>query len=271
MTFVDVPNKKLKHPHYEHRTNKLEIKDNQFSNQKFQIVRNYSTHKKLIESFKRIGMCLNNKDTSSIPNINKLDNVSLILVNDYDDEDDGLGVGPLNDGYLFGLKQYRLNFKVFFLYNCSSDEYTKYLEYMIQHTKQLLTVFYSGKKDPIVNGIEFTDGAVIKLETDEIISRNCKYNQNRVIFFTDCPLGGSVFDIKGCSNAVSFSVTKKTNDEKLTTHGIFTYYFCKFATETPKITPNQLVDQMNASLSRFDEVFNCELSSDEIGECPIFE
>lgn len=274
MSFVDIPNKKLKHPHYEHRTSKLDSKDNKFTREKFQIIRKYSTHKKILESFKRIGMCLNNKQVSEIPNENELDKVCFILMNDYEDEDDELGVGPLNDGYLIGSKEYRLGFKVFFLYNCSSQEFTNYLKYMIQNTKEILTVFYSGKKDPISKGIQFTDGTIIKLETDLIISKNCQYNQNRVIFITDCPCGGSVFKTKDCSNVISFSVKKKGKDEtkaKKMTHGIATYYLCKFALDTPKMTPNQLIDQMNSSLSRFNEIFKCELSCKDFGDNPIFE
>ena len=55
MSYVDTPDKKQKHPHYEHRTTKLDRKDNEFSSKKFQQVRKVSTHKNLLKSFGRIG------------------------------------------------------------------------------------------------------------------------------------------------------------------------------------------------------------------------
>ena len=274
MSFVDIPNKKIKHPHYEHRTNKLDIKNNQFSSKKFQDIRKYSTKKKLIESFKRIGMCLNNKFPSELPINANIDKVCFILMNDYAGDDDKLGVGPLNDGYLIGLNHFRLDFKIFFLYNCTSNEYTSYLDYFIQHTTDKLTVFYSGRKDPMMDGIEFNDGTIIKLETDKIISKNCKYNQTHVMFITDCPCGGSVFNINGTSNVISFYTLKNKNDEseeRKKMHGIITYYFCKFTSESPDITPNELADKMNSSLCRFDEIFECDMSCEDIGECSIFD
>ena len=116
MTYVDTPDKKQKHPHYEHQTAKLNAKDNEFSNKEFQKIRKDSTHKHMIKSFGRIGMCLNNKNSSSIPT-NELNKVCLILINTYEDEDTDLGVGPLNDGYLIGLKHHRLGYTIFYLYN----------------------------------------------------------------------------------------------------------------------------------------------------------
>ena len=273
MSFVDIPNKKLKHPHYEHRTNKLDIKDNQFSSKKFQNIRKNSTKKKLIESFKRIGMCLNNKEPLDFPSYSDLDKVCFILMNDYDDDDEKLGVGPLNDGYLIGLNHYRLGFKIFFLYNCKSTDFTKYLDYMIRNTTESLTVFYSGRKDPMMDGIEFTDGTIIKLEIDKIISKNCKYNQTHIMFITDCTCGGSVFNINGTSNVISLYTTKNKKDEseeRKKIHGLITYYFCKFTTESPEITPIELTEKINTSLFRFDEILGCDLSSNSIGESSIF-
>ena len=133
MSYVDHPEKRQKHPHYEHRTQKLDRKDNEFSSKKFHQVRKVSTHKKLLRSFGRIGMCLNEKSTDSIP-IGDLDKVCFILINDYDnDKDYDLGVGPLNDGYLIGLKHHRFGFKVFYLYNPRSDLFTSFLGFFIKN------------------------------------------------------------------------------------------------------------------------------------------
>ena len=264
MTYVDQPDKKQKHPHYEHRSNKLDIKDNEFSSKKFQKVKNVSTHKNMLKSFGRIGMCLNEKTTSIISTAD-LDKVCFILINDYDDEDKELGVGPLNDGYLIGLKHHRLGFKVFYLYNSKLEEYSPFLSFFMQNTIDALTIFYSGR-DSNAEGIEFNNGTLSKSSIGQIISssNNTKCN---VMFITDCLSGGSVFDIEGCSNAISFSVNKANSNESKEakrSHGIFTYYFCKIIGECPNITPNRLVERMNPSLDRFNEIFTVETNNKEL-------
>ncbi|KAK8834137.1 hypothetical protein M9Y10_019525 [Tritrichomonas musculus] len=270
MSYVDVPDKKQKHPHYEHRTAKLDLKDNEFSSKKFQQVRKVSTHKKLLKSFGRIGMCLNNRATTSIPT-EDLNKVCFIIMNDYDDDDKELGVGPLNDGYLVGLKHHRLGFKVFYLYNSNCTQFTNFLSFLMTKTTESLTVFYSGRDDN-AEGIEFDESTLSKGSISHIISSN-NNDQLRLIFITDTIAGGSVFDIDGCQNAISFSVQKtNSNVEKEVerSHGIFTYYFCKIISDCPNITPNRLVERMNPSLTRFNEVFTCEFKAKELGETPIF-
>ena len=269
MSYVDSPDKKQKHPHYEHRTAKLDQKDNEFTSKKFQQVRKVSTHKNLIKSLKRIGMCLNEKPTSSISTSN-LDKVCFLLINDYDDEDKKLGVGPLNDGYLIGLKHHRLGFKVFYLYNSRREEFTTFLGFFIKYTEHSLTVFYSGRDDG--EGIEFNDGSLSKSSVGEVISNNSNEN-NHVMFITDSLGSGSVFNINGCSNMISFSVQKTGSTEykeAKRSHGIFTYYFCKIIGDCPNITPNRLVERMNPSLNRFNESFTFETSNKELSETPIF-
>ena len=270
MSYVDTPNKKQKHPHYEHRTAKLDLKDNEFSSKKFQKVRNVSTHKNLLKSFGRIGMCLNDKLTSEVQT-EFLDKVCFILINDYDSEDKELGVGPLNDGYLVGLKHHRLGFKVFYLYNSRSAQFLEFLQFFMAYTNIALTVFYSGRDDNS-DGIEFNDEILSKSSVHEIISKNRNID-TRVTFITDCLGGGSVFDIQGLPNAIAFSVLKTESTEEKEvkrSHGIFTYYFCKITSDCPNITPNRLIERMNPSLSRFNEKFTCEFSNEKLSDCPIF-
>ena len=270
MAYVDTPDRKQKHPHYEHRTTKLDLKDNEFSSKKFHRVRKVSTHKKLLKSFGRIGMCINDKPSSNIPTDN-LNRVCFILINDYENEQHELGVGPLNDGYLIGLKHHRLGFKVFYLYNPRREEYTTYLTFFMYRTQEALTVFYSGREDNN-EGIEFKDGSLSKSYISEIISKNSN-NKTHTLFITDCINSGSVFDIKGGSNMISFSVKKlcsPESKESKRSHGILTYYFSKITSDCPNITPNRLTERMNPSLNRFNEVFSCELTSNELGESPIF-
>lgn len=143
MTYVDSPNKKQKHPHYEHRLDKLNQKDNEFTCKKFQQIRQNPTNKKLFELLKRIGTRVNDKPTTSIPTEN-LDKFCFLLINDYKEK---MGVGPLNDGYLVGLKHHKLGFKIFYLYNSRREEFTSYLSFFILKTSEALTVFYSGRDD----------------------------------------------------------------------------------------------------------------------------
>ena len=269
MSYVDSPDKKQKHPHYEHRTAKLDLKDNEFSSKKFQEVRKVSAHKTLLKSFGRIGMCLNEKMPSAIPT-DDLRKVCLILIKDTDSVDKELGVGPLNDGYLIGLKHHRLGFKIMYLYN--SGRLSTFLDFFLKNTTEALTVFFSGR-DQSNSSIEFKDGVLTKSSISEVISKN-NNPQLHVMFITDSLSGGSLFDIKGSSNMLSFWVSKSGEAESKEverTHGIFTYYFCKMIGDCPNISPNRLIERVNPSLARFNEVFECEMSNKELGEAPIFK
>lgn len=270
MTYVEIPDKKQKHPHYEHRTAKLDRKNNEFSSKKFQKIRKYSTHKKILESLGRIGICLNERSTAFLPK-KDLNKVCFILINDYYNEDKKLGVGPLNDGYLIGLKHHRLGFKIFYMYNPKCETFTIFLGFLIKNAKEALTIFYSGR-DNNSDGIEFIDSTINKNSINEIIVKNCS-GLLRITFITDCLGNGSVFDIKGCTNSISFSVQKTCENKEKNIkrfHGIFTYYFCKIISDSPSISPKRLVERINPSLKRFNENFTYELTNDELCDTPIF-
>lgn len=282
MTYVDHPEKRQKHPHYEHRTIKLDRKDNDFTSKKFHKVRKVSTHKKLLKSLGRIGMCLNERDTSSIP-VGDLDKVCFILINDYDDDDDyDLGVGPLNDGYLTGLKHHRFGFKVFYLYNPKSSQYISFLGFFVKYTQVALTVFYTGRDDnrSAIHGIQFNDGSISSTDVGNTIAENCN-GKCKGIFITDTTGGGSVFDINAfcnngniTSNFISFYIRKTVapdSKEGKRSHGIFTYYFSKFTSECPNITPKRLAERMNASLRRFEEMMTYEVTDVKTSEEPLFK
>lgn len=282
MTYVDTPGKKQKHPHYEHRTEKLDKKNNEFSRKKFHRIRKVSTHKKLLESFGRIGMCLNNKSSNNI-NVSDLNKVCFILINSYEDKENDLGVGPLNDGYLVGLKHHRLGFKIFYLYNSRSDEFTSYLSFFTRNTSHSLTVFYTGRDSMYsgTQGIEFNNGSLSASSISEIISQS-ENDKAQMIFITDSCNGGSVFGINEIKsnttssnplNLISFYVTKSSSPkskDSIRSHGIFTYYFFKIISIKPNITPNGLVERINPSLSRFKEIVRFDLSKKELADRPIF-
>lgn len=282
MSYVDSPQKKQKHPHYEHRSIKLDRKNNEFSSKKFHKVRNVSTHKKLLTSFGRIGMKLNDKPIRNIP-IGDLNKVCFILMNDYEDDNNfyqyqkerELGVGPLNDGYLFGLKHHRLGFKIFYLYNSSSVEFENYLGFFLKNTTNELIVYYSGRGNKC--GIEFCHTQVLtSASIKEIISKNCN-DISRVVFVTETLDGGSAFDFDECKKVISLSVDKRNKvespeneKENKRSHGIFTYYLCKIISECPCITPERLTERLKPSLDRFDETFICKYSNKELFEMPIY-
>lgn len=269
MSYIDSPNKKLLHPPYEHRSAKLDEKDNAFTSKKFQRVRNVSTRRKILKSFRRIGMFLNNTPISIMP-IEDLNKVCFILINDYNSDENKYRVGPLNDGYLIALKHYRLGFKVFYLYNSKINQFPFFLQFFMNNTADTLTVFYTGNESNS-ESIKFKDGNLSKNYIQKIISSNCN-GKLRVVFITDNLGGGSFFDITRCSNAISFSVKKtepNQSKENKRSHGIFTYYFCKMIGDKPIITPNAFVEQTKQSLIRFNEIVICELTDDELGNRPI--
>lgn len=285
MTYVDTPNKKQKHPHYEHKSAKLYAKDNAFSFKEFQKIRKDSTHKHLIKSFARIAMRLNDKDCSTIPT-NELGKVCFILINTYEDNDTDLGVGPLNDGYLIGLKHHRLGYKIFYLYNPKCEEFISYLEFFLAKTEHSLTVFYTGRDSDVSgsHGIEFVDDKLSKYSINSILKRKCN-EKLKVVLITDCISGGSVFDIHAINqnnnddskilDIINFSVNKSDvkGDAEIgkRSHGIFTFYLCKITSDFPSITPEQLAKKMNIFLKRFSETFVFEATNKELEKSQIFE
>ena len=188
----------------------------------------------------------------------------------------------MNDGYLFGLYHHRFGFKVFYLYNCIQGNYPKYLQFFLYHTKENLTVYYSGHDtiDYGSHGIEFKDKNVSSNQFDRLIARD-NNGQCKVVFVSDCAAGGSVYDIQTVnkvnnlnpSDMISFFVNKvaDTNSKECKrSHGIFTYYFCKFIYEDPSISPARLLEKMNISLSRFNITFEYKYNNSMIINDPIY-
>lgn len=268
MAYVDSPDKKQKDSQYEKYSEKLDLKDNEFSGEKFQEIRASSmTHKELLKAFSRVGLFLNNKLITSIPT-EDLRKVCFIMINDFADSKKKSDVGPLNDGYLIALKHHRLGFKIMYLYN--SGRFTTFLDFFMKYTTEALTVFYSGKEENL-NHIEFKDGTLSKSSITEVIKKNSQI-KIKVMFITDTIGGGSLFDISSSkSNMISLFSDKKNNcDLKKQTHGIVTYYFCKITGGDPSISSKRLLERMNPSLYRFGEEFKCELTNEKQSENPIF-
>lgn len=281
MTFIDIPNKKPIHPRYEDQLDRLDKKNNGFSDKKFHRIRNYSTSKRLLESFGRIAMCLNNKTSGDIPT-GEFDRVCLILINTHECGNKNLGVGPLKDGYLIGWMHHNLNFKIFYLYNPKSTDFTLFLGYFMQNTEKLLTVFYTGGDSATygIHGIDFIDGTLHEGVVGSVIARNCN-KKARVMFITDSYNGGSVFNIHSINydnnqtptNLISLSVQK---DEKALlkevkrSQGILTYYLCKIIGKNNSISPNQLIERINPSIANFNLLLSVDVTDPELSNAPIF-
>ncbi|KAK8878549.1 hypothetical protein M9Y10_005329 [Tritrichomonas musculus] len=274
--YYDKPLKTQKHPHYEHRGAKLYKKNNEFSDKNFQRVRRVSNKKKLVNSLRRIGKCLNNATPADIPT-QGLQKVCFILINNYAHDKHDPKIGPMNDGYLIGLNQHRLGFRIFYLHNCNSSQYSQFLQFFLKYTLQQLTVFYSGRNTATNGspGIEFKEDSISSSDLGKLIAES--YNRRcKAVFISDTTSGGSVYDIISVnkeSNIISLSAGKSTDPdskEGRRSHGIFTYYFCKIIYENPNITPYRLAERMNPSLKRFNETFFCEVSDHNSESRPIF-
>ena len=127
--FVDKPNKPQKRSSYIRKVVKLDNKEEQFSMKQFQSVRKVSNAREMIDSLRRIGMCLNKVDISQLPKSN-IDKVCFLYISNYENTHEPLGVGPFNDAYLFAFIHYKLGYKIVFLYN-SDKETFKYTYFLI--------------------------------------------------------------------------------------------------------------------------------------------
>lgn len=279
-SYVDQPFKKQKNSSYEKLSSKLFEKDHEFTEKHFQKTRKTSNREDILEAFSRIGRCLNHVSRIEIP-IEGLDKVCLILMNSYQNDDNDKynpQIGVMNDGYLVGLIHHRLGFKVFYLNDCISGNYPKWLPFFLQNTKNDLTIFYSGQNS---DGIQFKDKKITKEQISKLIKEN-NQGKCRTVFISDCPEGGTVFDISGqnknnnenASEMISMSIQKTTNPESKNckrSHGIFTYYLCKFIYDQPNITLKRLSERMKPSFERFNSQFVCETNKKELENEPLFK
>lgn len=279
MTYVDNPGHKAKHQHYENKIDELDKKNNDFSCKKFYHQRNnYSTHKKTLKAFGRISMCLNEKQPSDLP-VNDMDNVCFILINDYENKHKyELGVGPLNDGYIFANHMNKMGYKVFYLYNTESDKFSDFLAFFMKNTSSYLTVFYTGRVMNKSRGISFAKTALSQESMENIITQN--YNgQSHVVFVTDSLESGSAFNIDKLpyKTMISIAVKKKIDPKSIVVsydkhyHGIFTYYLVKEITRNPAATPREIVENMSSKLSRFDERVVIDTSDPSLNDFPVFK
>ena len=282
-TCYDKPDKKQKHPHYEHRTTKMLKKNNEFSVKKFQKIRHVNNEKKLRRAFKRIARRLNHVSRDSMPR-GGYDKVCLILVNTIEHHKHDPKIGAMNDGYLFGLYHHRLGFKVFYLHNCIQGNYPKYLQFFLFHTTENLTVYYSGP-DACESGqhaIEFKHDKFVTAQQFGHLTARDNNGKCKVVFVSDCTTDGSVYDISQVtklgnpnpSPMLLFHTIKSTDPsskEGRRSHGVFTYYFCKILYDDPSISAKRIVERLNAFMNRFGHSVACESTDPAIMNDPIYD
>lgn len=280
-TCYDKPDKRQKHPHFDHRTTKMMTKNNEFTEKKFQKIRHVSNKKKILKSFKRIGRCLNHVSRDEMPK-EGYDKVCLILMNNIHHKKHDPKIGALNDGYLFGLYHHRLGFRVFYLYNCVQGNYPKYLQFFLHNTQENLTVFYSGPSQ-LQNGAQGLEFKNMDVTTDQIAHLIARDNNGKckVVFVSDSTSSGTVFDISKVTQVgnpcpspmLSFQVNKNTDPdskEGRRSHGVFTYYFCKVVYDEPSVTARRVVERLNGFMNRLGHSVSCNSTDPAIMEQPMY-
>ncbi|KAK8845230.1 hypothetical protein M9Y10_021414 [Tritrichomonas musculus] len=238
----DIPNENQQQPR-EHRIIKSP-KLKKIPETKFQPINKVTNPKKLLNSFRKVGKCLNKVNQNDLLN-KQHDKVCLILINQNERDKPSSQVGELNDAYLFSLYHNRLGFKVFYLYNSAKESYMNFLQLFILSTNENLTIFYSGN-----NVIDFRN---ITFENKNIESNNSNIKNCKITFISDCKLDNSIFDIQFNGNAISYQIMSFTINKIM--HGLFIYYYCKTIFTDPSITLQRLLDKLKVSLTRFKETF----------------
>lgn len=282
--FVDKPDKPERSSAFLHKAVSLDKKDNQFSDSKFQSVRKVSNQKEIIESFHRIGMDINDVEVDDIPKEN-LNKVCFVLINNYYKDYKCLGVGPLNDAYLFALIHHKMGFKIVFMFNPEMDNFTEKLEFFLANTVMALTIYYSGRDSSsrvrrVGHGIQFIDDEVMSSKEFGQLVGGKSNGTAKIIIISDCGSGKTVFSMKAATNTenahtspmINFSVDKKilTPRERRMSQGLFTYYFSKLVRQFPNASPKEMVDMLNISFERFKITFSSLVSFDTLDEKPMF-
>lgn len=276
--YIDKPDYPKKRSKYIKKVVALDNKDDQFSAKQFQKVRSSSTKKDVIESFRRIGMCLDKIKLSTLPK-EQIQKVCFVTICNFDNSNESLGVAPLNDAYLFSFIHSKLGYKIFFLYNPDKARFVKCLKFLLTRTTMNLTIYYSGLDSfslvsQVNHGIKFnyyenlTD---IELGTLVGSTRN---SISKVFVFADCSSGGCIISTKAaktanrqnCPDIVSFSCNKKdlTPKEKRISTGLLTYYFCKLMMQFADSSVKRMTELLNMSMRRFEFSITPELTGTEL-------
>lgn len=279
-TIVNTQYKKIEHFIY-----KKKVEKTKFSKKEFQKARKTKTLKKLLDDMNKISTCLNDK---KVTDIDSEDKVCLVIMNTYKKNNNALGTGPLNDGYEISKLYKKRGYKIFYLHDSSRDDFLNFVIAFLEKTKVNLTIFYSGRCTTVYEhhkddtAIVFDAGHITGHDLDEVLVK--KTNKKvKVVLICDCFTGGSIWSLNFDGmmqssmrpNIVSiFSVYNSTIPNMIKKaqkmHGIFTYYFCKYANEILDISPNNLMNNVNPPLERFNISLMCDSTKSTLESQPIF-
>lgn len=218
----------------------------------------------------------------------------LICCNTYTRPEYSLGVGPMNDSITVASYMKDIGFDVYYVHNPKSSEFLKYLRYFYHWTTEYLVVYYTGhgasvkdyngdEEDGYDEAMVFDDDFVVDDDLADILCKSEKKPTSKVLLLTDCCHSGSIYDLQSASyrgltvppNLLSISAARDKQTAKQTTigskdQGIFTFYFFKFLSTNPRMTPKQMETQSQPYLSRFDQNFVCFATTDGMLNQPIF-
>ncbi|KAK8834639.1 hypothetical protein M9Y10_010728 [Tritrichomonas musculus] len=223
-----------------------------------------------------------------------LKKVVYICCNTYERPEYSLGVGPMNDAITVGSYMRDIGFTVYYSHNPKSQEYLKYFRYFYHWTTDYLVVYYTGhgasvkdtsgdEDDGYDEALVFDDDFIVDDELANVLANSEKKSTSKVLLLNDCCHSGSIYDLQTGSyqglkmppNLLSISAARDKQTAKQTTvgskdQGIFTFYFFKFLSSSPKMTPKQMETQSQPYLSKFDQNFVAYSTTESLLDQPIF-
>ena len=217
-----------------------------------------------------------------------LENAVFLCINTYTDPQVTLGVGPMNDGLNVADSMKKQGWPLFYLHNPTKAVYLKWLDFFLKNTKKELITYYTGHGTQEDTGDEteadgkneayyFEDGILNDDTLAEHVRQNKTLDSLRIIFLSDCCHSGSIWDLTGKNmppNCMSISAAKDSQTAKQTEvegaeQGIFTYYFFKFLEEDKTLTANQLQTKMSSYLTKFEQNFTKETTTQTMYDEPV--
>lgn len=204
-----------------------------------------------------------------------LKKVVLICCNTYTKPSYSLGVGPLNDSITVATSMKEYGATCYYILNPTSTEYLKWLDFFLENTQEYLMCYYTGhgsssadhegdEDDGKDEYLVFDDKFVCD---DVLMSHLCENKKTfaKVVLLTDCCHSGSIWDIQGNSHkapagiisisAAQDSQTAKQTELNGTEQGVFTFYFFKYLSTNAKGSPNQMKDELDQYLKKFEMLY----------------
>ena len=242
-----------------------------------------------LETMKTYATDLATMTEKSMPS--SLQRVVFLCVNTYTDPSVTLGVGPMNDGINVADSMAKYgNWKLYFLHNPKKDLYLQWLDFFLKNTKTQLITYYTGhgtqldsndaqENDNKDEAYYFEDGTV----SDNVLAQHLMDNKTneslRCLLLSDCCHSGTIWDLNKSgmpANIMSISAAKDSQTAKQTEvegdeQGIFTFYFFKFLEQDKTLTPNQLQEKMLQYLSKFDQNFTKQTTTEALNDQAVFK